>query len=116
MSTDWNVKCLDCNTEHHFNGANHQDELMAQLCKHANAIADIAPLLLNSDVTLETLWGQVDAAWFARHKGHTLAPINEYGDLLGQCAERIRCCEYGHVYRCKLASGHTGSCSLAVQP
>jgi len=87
MSTDWNVHCVDCKSTHVFNDANHQDTLMALLCKHADAIADLAPLLregAGQDIAIKTYWGDVDADWFARHRGHKLVPISEYGDLLAQ--------------------------------
>lgn len=109
MSTDWNVHCLDCNETHGFDDANHMDDTMASLCKHAAAIAALAPLLAAAGaVRLEVEYhGRIDAAWFARHLGHRLVPISEYGDVLGQCAEYVAC-ECGNTRRCKLEYGHAG--------
>lgn len=109
MSTDWNVHCVDCNDTLGFNDANHQDELMALLCKHGDAIAALADLMRDGrfDVKLETYYGAIDADWFATHKGHKLVPISEYGDLLTDCAEYVTCsCEAR--YRCTLERGHAG--------
>jgi hypothetical protein len=105
MSTDWNVHCVDCNDTHGFNDANHEDKLMATLCKHADAIAALAPLLAEGSVTLHTYWGDVDPRWFAQHKGHKLVPISEYGDLLTQCIEYVTC-TCGSMRRCTLDAGH----------
>ena len=109
MSTDWNVHCLDCKETHTFDDANHMDTTMSALCKHAQAIAALAPLLLScGTVILEVEHhGRIDAAWFAKHLGHRLVPISEYGDILGQCAEYITC-SCGSVRRCTLGHGHEG--------
>jgi hypothetical protein len=85
MSIDWNVHCLDCKATHKFEDANHQDHLMALLCKHADAIADLADLVVEAgenDIELKTWWGRVDVQWFKTHRGHRLVPISEYGELL----------------------------------
>jgi hypothetical protein len=108
MSTDWNVHCVDCKDTHTFDDANHQDTLMALLCKHADAIATIAPLLAaDGCIEFRTMWGRIDPAWFAQHKGHKLVPISEYGDLLTQCAEYVTC-SCGSTRRCALDAGHEG--------
>lgn len=114
MSTDWNIKCLDCGDVHGFDDANHQDELMAHLCKHADAIANLAPLLADDhSVEFRTYYGSIDAAWFVKHRGHKLWPVSEYGDLLGQCAEYVKC-TCGSMKRCTRDAGHAGS--HGVQP
>ena len=106
MSTDWNVHCVDCNDTHGFDDANHQDELMAMLCKHADAIAALAPLLTDHmDIELRTYWGRINPSWFAQHKGHKLVPISEYGYLLTQCVEYVKCA-CGSMQRCTLDAGH----------
>jgi hypothetical protein len=112
MSTDWNVHCLDCKSTHHFDDANHQVDLMLALCKHADAIAGLQGLMANVGVCtieLRTMWGLVDVGWFHTHKGHTLRPISEYGDLLGECRERIVCaCCKASSQSCTLPDGHEG--------
>ena len=110
MSTDWNVHCVDCNDTLRFDDANHQDQLMQLLCTHADAIASLAPLFVEAtgqDLELRTFWGRVDPAWFLRHRGHRLVPISEYGDLLTQCIELVRC-ECGSMRRCTRDRGHDG--------
>lgn len=107
MSCDWNVHCVDCKDTHYFNDANHEDKLMAALCKHADAIAGLVDLVKTDDVQLGTLWGRVDPGWFARHRGHKLVPINEYGDLLTQCAEFVKC-GCGSMRRCTKDAEHDG--------
>jgi hypothetical protein len=110
MSTDWNVFCLDRGDTHYFGDANHQEDVMVLLCKHATAIGALAPLLDSVDFGLEftTPWGRIDASWFARHATHRLAPISEYGDILDSCQERISCECGSNNRRCALDPGHAG--------
>lgn len=111
MSTYWHVHCLDCKDTNKFSNANHQEELMAALCKHADAIAGLAGLMsesLISNIDLTTSYGQVDVDWFAKHRGHRLCPINEYGALLNQCTEYVNCA-CGSRSRCRLAHAHEGA-------
>jgi hypothetical protein len=113
MSTDWNVHCLDCNNTLHFDDANHQLGLMRALCRHAKAIAPLAELVEDPDVgwavDLRTSYGPIDPRWFKQHATHRLAPISEYGDLDGECGERIVCahCDRSSV-GCTLERGHDG--------
>jgi hypothetical protein len=110
VSTDWNVHCVDCNATHQFNDANHQDELMALLCKHADAIAGLAALTGAAgptNVELRTYYGAIDVGWFVEHRGHRLVPVSEYGDLLTQCIEYVRC-TCGSMRRCTRDVGHDG--------
>ncbi len=81
MSCDWNVYCLNCREKHFFEDANHQDKLMWLLVRAAKEIAGLKELCENGDVRIETSFGGVDAEWFAKHAGHRLCPISEYGDL-----------------------------------
>jgi len=110
MSTDWHVHCLDCKDTHEFRDANWCDDDMAVLCKHAAAIAALVPLLGETrllTVELMTMYGRIEAHWFAQHAGHRLVPINEYGDFIGQCAEYVDCA-CGSRRRCTLHHGHEG--------
>ncbi len=119
MSTDWNIKCLDCGDVHGFDDANHEEALMVLLCEHAKALGGLAPLLSrfarhSTDVELRTPYGRIDAAWFAKHAGHRLCPIDEYGALLGQCAKYV-ICVCGRSERCKLEHLHEGDCSAIAR-
>lgn len=109
MSTDWNVHCLDCADTHGFNDANWCDADMAVICKHAAAIANLAPLLSETTmmITLHTAYGRIEPSWFAKHAGHRLVPINEYGHFMEQCAEYVTCA-CGSNQRCGLKVGHNG--------
>lgn len=112
MSCDWSVHCLDCQATHRFGDANHQEDVMLLLCKHAAAIAGLAglvaePALQGWGVGISTPWGSVDPAWFRDHLGHRLAPINEYGQILGRCSEWVTC-ECGTVHPCAREQGHDG--------
>jgi hypothetical protein len=100
---------------HAFDDANHMDELMAVLCKHAGAIAALAPMMseLRERHVLGDVYfavahhGEIDTAWFAAHLGHRLVPISEYGHLLNQCTEYVTCM-CGERHRCTKDYGHEG--------
>ena len=118
MSCDWNIHCVDCNATHEFDDANHQDELMLHICRHADAIASIADLMTGKDgrwIELRTSYGQIEPAWFKRHMGHNLMPISEYGDLLDQCGEYVRC-SCGSSRRCTGKLGHDGEHAVTEAP
>jgi len=111
VSTDWNIRCVDCNVVCRFNDANHQDGFMRKLIKHRDAIAALAPLLAEAsrdDLSLHTYWGDVDAAFFAAHAGHKLVPHNEYGDDDDQCPHWAKCDACGNHESCTLVDGHEG--------
>lgn len=113
MSTDWNVHCRDCGETHTFHDANHEESAMVALCRNAAAIAALVPLfddmaLAYAGIYLQTPWGHIDVAWFANHASHRLAPISEYGQILGTCSESVPC-ECGSRHRkCVLVPGHDG--------
>lgn len=110
MSTDWNVHCLDCKDTHYFSDANWRDDDMALICKHAGAIAAMAPLIAGANlinIEISTSYGRIDADWFAKHLGHNLVPISEYGHFMKQCPEYVDCL-CGSNKRCTLDVGHEG--------
>lgn len=118
MSCDWNIICLDCSKDghseiHRFNDANHQDAWMWTLIRHHEAIAALDDLNLEPKIEINfTLgfsgsYGRIDTAWFKRHLGHQLWPIDEYGRLDTQCQERVECNE-GHHHDCQLEQNHEG--------
>jgi len=107
MSCDWDIRCVDCATTLHFSDANHQDELMWALIKHRDAIAALAPLLVDADVELSSHYGRIDPVWFLAHAGHRLVPIDEYGALATACCEYVTC-SCGSRRRCTLDLGHAG--------
>lgn len=111
MSTDWNIKCLDCDDEHRFNDASHCDEEMAVLVKHAAAIAALHPLVSEFartyDLELSFSHGRVHIDWFFAHAGHRLVSISEYGHFMDQCHEYVNC-NCGSSRRCTKPPGHEG--------
>ena len=111
MSCDWNVYCRTCNEEHSFNDANHMEQEMAALVKHAGAIAALAPLFDESqwiEMNLGRHWGTISPRWFAKHLGHDLIPRDEYGRFLDKCPEWVKCGKCGANHHCTLAYGHEG--------
>lgn len=120
MSCKWNVHCLDCNTTKIVGEWTKNDpEAVAALCKHAGVIAALAPVLKDVHLTYAGIvlcrkWSNngetIDVEWFARHDGHRLMPINEYGELIGSCQRSVDC-SCGTRRQCRLEHGHDGPCS-----
>jgi hypothetical protein len=113
VSTDWNIRCLDCKDTFTFRDANHLTAEMWTLIKHADAIAGLAPLFCEwgSGVGLEfclSSYGAIDPAWFAQHRGHKLEPISEYGYLDSECRGWVTCSECSHHRNCTLERDHEG--------
>jgi hypothetical protein len=117
VSCDWDVWCVDCDEAvTRFCDANHREELMAALVRHAPAIAALAPLVNDADaysIDLTTSWGRIDPASFAAHAGHKLKPRDEYGRWLDQCHGYVKCADErcGHQRQCSLKLGHEGACA-----
>lgn len=85
MSTDWNVYCLDCASTLEIENGRMRTAI--ELCHHASAVADLS----RESIELRFIGTYVNRDWFETHAKHRLAPINEYGELLGQCTERVTC-------------------------
>jgi|SRR5262245_9707713 len=113
MSCDYHVFCVDCQSRHDFNDANHREGLMRHFVTHRDAIAAIAPLLAatNGDLELKTYYGHVDASWFVAHAGHELRVIDEYGKIDGNCPRRVNCAHCKTERWCTLSFGHEGACA-----
>lgn len=117
MSCDWHIKCLDCDDSHYFVDANHMDLEMAAVVRHAPLIAALLPLAEDVNqcpcgclvLRLGDERHTLDIHWFAKHAGHRLTPINEYGHLLEQCTTYVKC-GCGSNRRCALAVGHAPPC------
>lgn len=117
MGTAWHLHCIDCRETHKFDDdANHHEDMMWLLCKHATAIAALAPLVAEAQGEVEIklpyrCGSAADPAWFARHAAHRLSPIDEYGRLSGQCYRPVMCTACSHTRRCSLALDHEGACA-----
>ncbi len=93
----WNIKCTVCaddkNPDHVGDavlrlgdGSNHNEPAAVAVAKAAGALAAFGkavPSAIIDPQTFDLGWGGagVPAAWFARHDGHKLVVISEYGEL-----------------------------------
>lgn len=120
MSTAWDIRCVDCESIHGFDDANHRDREMFVICKHASAIAALVALAdeLGDALRLQLdSYGDIDLHWFAKHAGHRLEPISEYGDPIRQCPEMVRysnLIDHPWTTRCVRVAGHPPPCSSDV--
>lgn len=118
MSCDWDVYCLDCNQEHGFDGANHCDGEMADLCAVGPKIRKLflllrdLPLLQNHTLVPEGLSDRhrLDPAFWIAHGEHRIVPRDEYGRILGECSQQLACdrCGCSQHVRCVLPANHEG--------
>ncbi len=89
MSCDWDVYCKDCGEKCGIDNANHQQDLILDLIRNRHGLAAMAPVLndLGMRLDLDRCITGIDPSWFAIHHDHRLAPISEYGDIVGDtCA------------------------------
>ena len=113
MSCDWDIKCVDCDEEHGFEDMNHNEDLMLALVRHADAIATFHEVIGDRDMpypgiglTTKYRERQINTAFFKKHQGHRLRPVDEYGRLSGDCSARVACPSCGASHPCKLPDGH----------
>lgn len=113
MSCDWDIKCVDCDEAHGFQDMNHAEDLMLALVRHADAIAALHALAQDrfANVEFVTMHPQrsIRSAFFKKHQGHHLRPVDEYGSLSGDCSARVECPSCGSSHPCKLPDGHEGT-------
>lgn len=125
MSTDWGIGCRDCAENHlpkdreeYFTGEwnNCRDvENLTKICEAADQILALDDKLgrLASVDWYEhgrdaRCYGLAD--FMRKHRGHRLAPMNEYGQFDDQCWRHSYCesCKYPHA--CVLKLDHEGPC------
>jgi hypothetical protein len=126
VSCDWDVYCLDCESEHGFSNCNHEDKLMRELAKlgpRLKKLCELMPILdslsdppcsayvcpritLDADVIHPRRW--LHAAWWIEHGGHRLVARDEYGRCDDECGEHFSCGECGSSKCCRRMKGHDG--------
>jgi hypothetical protein len=114
MSNNWDVYCLDCESEHGFDGMNGLESLMHQIIADAPVCAELSKIArrLNLvEVQAKAGWndGRVRLDWFEKHAAHRLIPRDEYGRFSGECGERFTCGECGDEFWCHAPKGHAGA-------
>jgi hypothetical protein len=94
MSERWFIGCADCNDLRGDGGINHGIEEMRALLTVRRALAEIGRMeMANADPSccpLSVVVGsslrsndeghQLHPRWWAKHDGHTLCVVNEYGE------------------------------------
>lgn len=109
MSRDWSIRCLDCDEDHPFRDANHELALMVKLIAAAPQLAAMHELTSFGDVQLETRYGFLDTAFFAKHSAHRLKPVDDKGVIDGLCSKMVECV-CGRPTPCALPEGHAEPC------
>jgi hypothetical protein len=109
MSTYWDVCCLDCDAESGLH-LNHGEDTCRELVRGRDGLAALAGFgICDLELRVPGEIGFVQAQFYADHAGHVLAPVNEYGDIDGDCNElRSTGPHTTDGARCRLAEGHDG--------
>lgn len=123
MSCDWDVHCLDCESDHGFYDANHQDKLMRELaklgptikkmCELMSVLDDLGrpPLNLYCEPRIQLDDGgrlRLAARWWVEHGDHRLVARDEYGRCDDECGEFYNCDSCGTSKCCRRTKNHDG--------
>lgn len=125
MSTAWDLYCIDCQAHAGFRitgGSAILGELWSkrqafiaarEACTHLECTA--------VDWELKVLGDHESASfhfpeWAKTHDKHRVVTRSEYGEILGQCWERVVCAACGHSHNCKLPRGHEGPHAERTDP
>jgi len=120
MSTHWDVHCRTCDKGLGLH-LNHEEGTMRWLIANRETLAAFAENVKpNSEpgswrdlmLSMGAGWSapSIDPKWFLEHRGHDLAPRDEYGGFSGQCGEYPACSGCGSRQRCALPIGHDAEC------
>lgn len=119
MSTDWDLYCLDCKSDHGFYDANHEEKAvqrLVDLMPRFAAMPGLAALMKDAGFVPvgngdgDGLYNhRLSLRWVEEHCSHRVVARNEYGDFLEQCPETTATCECcGQYFACRLLPGHEG--------
>ena len=91
MSCYWDILCVDCDEPAGIDGANHCDDLMSELIRYADTLANLKRSNIIYDLTLQANFIHVPVEFFVRHQGHHLRPIDEYSRFDTPCQTTFYC-------------------------
>lgn len=108
MSTYWDVVCLDCGEDAGLH-LNHGSESLRALIAKREPLAALADAEVDIKIIIPGERGYVKLEFFKKHVGHVIAPVNEYGDINGDCNELHMTGPYStDGARCRLPEHHEG--------
>jgi hypothetical protein len=115
MGTSWDIRCIDCGEDADVT-ANYDPiriyEIQA-IIEHAAAFAGMGAV--DSDFEVKRVGVYVPFVWLAKHAGHRLRPVSEYGEVDGTCAKDYHCehCS-SRLGQCDKDVDHEGPCGKRV--
>lgn len=122
MSCYYEVYCLDCEVQGSIYGGGTDPYLETiqaiildapKLVAVAVVSAGCSNIRVSYEAQFQGEW-RIDLAWFRIHGNHRLAPISEYGEIIGQCGKEIvcpHCQQRPYPPYCKRERGHAPPCS-----
>jgi len=84
VSNHYDLLCLDCNEKVGL-WVNHGDKLIHELIKAIPAIAAMGKIMPSLTINVRDNFGlygevaQLESGWCAKHEGHRLTSVSEYG-------------------------------------
>ena len=122
MSTEYDVRCLDCGCDHGFENSNHNDKemrllasmgpLLAKLCETmlviTDAVEETPSVYLEPQIRMKDGGWYLNLRWWTEHGKHNLVMVDEYGRCDDECAQQFRCSECQTHKFCKRTRGHDG--------
>lgn len=94
MSTDYYLRCLDCDDQLSLDNMRNPEWLF-KLWNKREQIAAMDALVQE---------------FFREHKDHHVTVFDEYGREWDECGAWVKCETCGHDHHCNLKKGHDGPC------
>lgn len=110
MSNYWNLACRTCDENHDlsWNNAGEQIQSLIALLPELVKVEPVMRILDENHWRFEVQF-PFDLAWFAaKHQGHDLIAVDEYGRYFDACGQYFLCPCCGHATHCKLPLAHEG--------
>lgn len=121
MSHRWDVYCIDCDKDlslYARDGGDCRDpETVLELLRNRDVLflqPRVGEERTDGGTTIKFGYYHFDADWFRIHKGHRLAPRNDYGLIRNQCWEYVPCPTCKHEKPCQRPAGHEGPHALEL--
>jgi hypothetical protein len=114
MSNNKHILCADCGERHYFESANHATRELTELIRCAERVAALV-VLAGMGLEMRLCYTGIDPAFFAKHAGHRLVVLSEYGDVEDPRCDTIcnepapyRTADASYSVKCTLPKGHCG--------
>lgn len=109
MSTDFYLRCTDCDEQMSLDNIRNPEWLL-ELWGKREQIGALNDFLSHFDMQLERFGSTICVGFFEQHKDHHVTVFDEYGREWDECGTWVKCEACGHDHHCKMKRGHDGPC------